>query len=52
MSNCRERCPYTEICKKAFPKFQGDNELQHYECPMAWKIEDLIDDYEPVREEE
>lgn len=52
MSNCRERCPYRKICKEIFPQFNGDEETKHYECPMAWKIEDLLNDYEPVKEDE
>ena len=51
MSNCRERCPYSRICEKAFPLFKGDEETKHYECPMAWKIEDLINDREPMEDE-
>ena len=42
--NCKEYCPYTKICSKYYPKCKGEEGLSHSECPIAWKIEDLLMD--------
>lgn len=42
--NCREYCPYKDVCKKFYPHFQGEEKLHHSDCPMAWNIEDKIQD--------
>ena len=62
MKNCREYCPYTKICAEHYPNCTGEEGLSHSDCPIAWKIEDLImdgdtvpftDEYDgPVEEEE
>ena len=47
MKNCREYCPYTKICTEIYPNFAGEEGLSHNDCPMAWKIEDIISDQTP-----
>lgn len=50
--NCREYCPYKEICKKQYPNCQGEERLHHSDCPMAWRIEDIIMDANDIAEEQ
>jgi hypothetical protein len=46
MANCREYCKYREICKEKYPKYQGEEKLSPSDCPMAWRIEDTMDESE------
>jgi len=50
--NCREYCPYKTICEKYYPKFSGEEKLDPSDCPMAWKIEDRLNDARDIAEEE
>ena len=45
MKNCRETCRYKEICKNHFPNCSGSEGLSPNDCPIAWKIEDILMDY-------
>lgn len=46
MANCRKICVYRQFCEKTFPEYAGGEhgERPHVECPMAWKIEDILMD--------
>ena len=52
MRNCREFCPYREICKKHYPRCTGEEGLSHSECPIAWKIEDILMDARDICREQ
>ena len=40
--NCKEYCYYAKQCYE-----KGDVGLNPFDCPMAWKIEDILNDYIP-----
>jgi len=44
MKNCRETCRYKEICKEKYPNYPGEEGLNPFDCPMAWRIEDTLAD--------
>ena len=48
MANCRKICVYRQFCEKTFPDYSGGEhgDRPHVECPMAWKIEDILMDVE------
>lgn len=54
MANCRKICVYRQFCEKKYPDYHGgeNGERPHVECPMAWKIEDILMDAEPEIEDE
>lgn len=47
--NCREVCRFSQLCYA-----RGEVGRDPFECPTAWKIEDLIMDtkYEPEEDDE
>ena len=45
--NCKEYCPYRRCCYA-----KGEAGLDPDDCPTAWKIEDILNDYEPEDDEE
>ena len=56
MANCRTICPYRKICAETMlPDYAGGENGEHpqWECPVAFKIEDLLmDAWEPEDEDE
>lgn len=52
MRNCREVCGYKSLCEQMYKNFKGEEGLQRDDCPMAWKIEDILMDAEAVRKEQ
>ena len=50
--NCREYCQYRSICAKEYPKCSGEEKLDPSDYPMAWKIEDGLNDARDIAEEE
>ena len=49
--NCRDYCRYAQFCTKYYPNIKGEDNLSDDDCPMAWKIEDLLHDAEYEEEE-
>ena len=54
MTNCQDICPYKKQCLQLFNHHghETDSKYPHSECPMAWKIEDLLMDAEDIRREQ
>lgn len=52
MRNCREFCRFAQICAKHYPGCTGEEGLDPSDCPMAWKIEDLVMDGEAAWKEQ
>ena len=50
--NCRQYCQYKTFCEKYYPKCSGEEKLDPSDCPMAWKIEDGLNDARDIAEEE
>lgn len=46
MANCRKICVYRQFCEAKFPEYSGgeNGDRPHVDCPMAWKIEDILMD--------
>jgi len=44
--SCKDYCPYAKYCYQ-----KGERGLDPDDCPTAWKIEDVLNDYEPEEEE-
>jgi hypothetical protein len=43
MSNCRDHCKHSNLCKRNYPDFNGSEEKYfHFECPMYDKFEDIL----------
>lgn len=53
MANCRKICVYRQFCEKKYPDYHGgeNGERPHVECPMAWKIEDILMDAQDIADE-
>jgi len=49
MANCRDKCRHSQLCSKYYSRFQGEEGLTPDDCPMAWKIEDILMDAEDIR---
>lgn len=56
MANCRDICCHKNLCPRIYPDFHGaETEDEHpwWDCPMAFKIEDLLQDaWEPEDDDE
>jgi len=44
--SCKDYCPYAKYCYQ-----KGERGLDPDDCPTAWKIEDILNDYEPEEED-
>ena len=51
--NCQDICPYKKQCLQLFNHHghETDSKYPHSECPMAWKIEDLLMDASDIQAE-
>lgn len=54
MSKCSEICFHAKLCKQYFncEGVETDSKHPHAECPIAWKIDDLLMDAEDIRREQ
>lgn len=41
--NCKDYCRFRRCCYA-----KGEPGLDPYDCPTAWKIEDILNDYNPA----
>ena len=46
--NCHEYCPYRKQCRYA----KGENGINPEDCAMYWKIDDIMNETDDIREEQ
>ena len=51
--NCQELCPYKQQCVDFFGchGHETEDKHPHADCPMAWKIEDVLNDARDIARE-
>ena len=46
--NCHNYCPYRKQCRYA----KGENGINPEDCAMYWKIDDIMNETDDIREEQ